>query len=155
MSAELSERVAELERRVAALEGHHTPAEEVPDDGGVITYAGQLTRPGELEWQVALPSSRVLALADQPRIEVLSALAHPARVAIVRRLAEHGSQPGAALQEAAELGSAGQFYHHLKALTGAGVVEQDKRGSYRLKPRAAIPALVLLAAAADIAGQLR
>ncbi|MBN6041812.1 helix-turn-helix transcriptional regulator [Amycolatopsis sp. 195334CR] len=155
MSAELSERVAELERRVAALEGRAEPEPPPEDDGGVITYAGELTRPGELRWQVALPSSRVLALADQPRIEVLSALAHPARAAIVRHLAEHGAQPGATLQEAAELGSAGQFYHHLKALTGAGIVEQDKRGSYRLRATAAIPALVLLAAAADIAGQLR
>jgi hypothetical protein len=34
-------------------------------------------------------------------------------------------------------------------------VEQDGRGSYRIAPPAVVPVLVLLAAAADVAGQLR
>ncbi|MBQ0923125.1 hypothetical protein [Saccharopolyspora endophytica] len=62
---------------------------------------------------------------------------------------------GGHLAEAAELGSTGRLYHHLKSLTATNLVEQDKRGSYRLRPKAAIPALVLLTAASDVADQLR
>jgi hypothetical protein len=51
--------------------------------------------------------------------------------------------------------STGQLYHHLRSLTHCGIVEQDGRGSYRVAPRAVVPALVLLTAAADVAGQLR
>lgn len=97
----------------------------------------------------------MLELPDGPRTDVLAALGHPARAAIVRHLASEGPRPAAALQEAADLGSTGRLYHHLKALTAANLVEQDKRGSYRLRPKATIPALVLLTAASDIADQLR
>ena len=69
-------------------------------------------------------------------------------------LLARGGQPATALQEAARLGSTGQLYHHLKALTASGVVEQDKRGSYRLRTAATVPVLVLLTAASDVAGQL-
>ena len=97
----------------------------------------------------------MLALPDGPRADVLAALGHPARAAIVRLLATQGPQPAAALQEAADLGSTGRLYHHLKSLTATHLVEQDKRGSYRLRPQATIPALLLLTAASDIADQLR
>ncbi|SEP54214.1 ArsR/SmtB family transcription factor [Amycolatopsis saalfeldensis] len=151
---DLAERLAALERRVAALEGR--PAESIPDTpGGVVGYQGELTEPGELRWAIRLAAPAVLALPDGPRVEVLAALANPVRIALVRALAQDGAQTGAALQEAAGLGSPGQLYHHLKALTSAGLVEQDRRGSYRLRPAATIPALVLLTAAADVAGQLR
>ncbi|WP_216208492.1 ArsR/SmtB family transcription factor [Amycolatopsis aidingensis] len=152
---EVLARLAELERRVDALEGRPAAAEPQGEGGGVLSYQGRTEEPRELQWQITVATEPVLELADEPRVEVLAALAHTARVAIVRQLARHGTQPGSALQEAAGLGSAGQFYHHLKALTGAGIVEADKRGSYRLKPAATIPVLVLLTASADIAGQLR
>ncbi|WIX78644.1 helix-turn-helix domain-containing protein [Amycolatopsis carbonis] len=157
MTEDLAERVAALERRVAALEGR--PAESTQDSqdgqdgpGGVVGYQGELTNLG---WQIRLPAPAVLALPDGPRAEVLAALSSPDRIALVRVLARDGAQTGAALQEAAQLGSPGRLYHHLKTLTAAGLVEQDGRGTYRLRPTAVIPALVLLTAAADIAGQLR
>ncbi|GAA3578576.1 hypothetical protein GCM10022222_74140 [Amycolatopsis ultiminotia] len=153
MTDDLTERVAELERRVAALE--ERSAESTPDSpNGIVGYQGELTDP-ELRWSIRLTAPAVLALPDGPRVEVLAALASADRIALVRLLARDGPQTGAALREAAELGSPGRLYHHLKALTGAGLVEQDRRGSYRLRPTAAIPALVLLTAAADVAGQLR
>ncbi|RZQ59431.1 ArsR/SmtB family transcription factor [Amycolatopsis suaedae] len=154
MPDDLRDRVADLERRVAALEAPATPA-AAPEGAGHITYSGRLERPAELAWDIALHPAAVLGLDDAPRVEVLAALAHPVRTAIVRELAENGSRPAADLQTAAGLGSTGQLYHHLKALTSAGIVEQDGRGSYRLRPVATVPTLVLLAAAADVAGQLR
>jgi len=177
-AVDLVQRLAELERRVAALEGDERASAALPtphdgtrdsatrdsattpdsttDDGGAFGYGGQVALgDGQVSWRIDVTPEHALSLADRPRVEVLSALAHPARVEIVRTLLGQGAQPAAALQEAARLGSTGQLYHHLKALTGSGVVEQDKRGSYRLRPSAAIPVLVLLTAAADVAGQLR
>jgi hypothetical protein len=48
----------------------------------------------------------------------------------------------------------GQLYHHPRSLTHCGLVEQDGRGSYRIAS-AVVRILVLLTAAADVAGQLR
>lgn len=156
---DLVQRLAELERRVAALEGDGGAPAEPPasrDGGGAFGYGGRVAfGDGEVSWRIDVTPEHVLSLADRPRVEVLSALAHPARVEIVRTLLGRGPQPAAALQEAAGLGSTGRLYHHLKALTGSGVVEQDRRGSYRLRPSAAVPVLVLLTAASDVAGQLR
>lgn len=158
-AVDLSRRLAELEQRVAALEGDDRETIALPeteDGGGAIAYHGRVTLGGgRVQWQIDATPENTLALGDRPRIEVLAALAHPVRVGIVRSLLAHGPQPGAALQEAAGLGSTGQLYHHLKTLTSAGVVEQDKRGSYRLRPAATVPVLVLLTAASDVAGQLR
>ncbi|WP_433269996.1 ArsR/SmtB family transcription factor [Actinosynnema sp. CS-041913] len=158
-TVDLVQRLAELEQRVAALEGDERETLALPeteDGGGAFGYGGRVALGGgRVTWQVDVTPERALALADRPRIEVLAALAHPVRVDIVRSLLAQGPQPAAALQEAARLGSTGQLYHHLKALTGSGVVEQDKRGSYRLRTAATIPVLVLLTAASDVAGQLR
>ncbi len=154
MDAELADRIAALEERVAALEGHG-PATTPAGPGGLVTYHGELTEPVELTWTIQVAPGPVLSLSDGPRVEVLAALSNSARVALVRTLAEQGARAAPALQEAAGLGSPGQLYHHLKALTSAGIVEQDKRGSYRLRPAATIPVLVLLTAASDVAGQLK
>ncbi|GAA4614021.1 helix-turn-helix domain-containing protein [Saccharopolyspora hordei] len=153
-SEDVQQRIEALERRVAALEGAQR-AEPVEPSGGVVQYQGKLVEPAELEWQIQVDPAGVLALPDGPRTDVLAALGHPARAAIVRLLAGSGPQHTAALQEAAGLSSTGQLYHHLKSLTGCGLVEQDGRGTYRLRAQATIPALVLLTAAADVAGQLR
>ena len=118
-------RLDDLERRVAALEGR--PAATREPSGDVIEYAGSLSEPFELAWQIRADPAQVLELPDAPRTEVLAALGHPLRAALVRRLAESGPATGAELQQAAGLGSPGQLYHHLKGLTGCGLVEQDKR----------------------------
>lgn len=151
---ELRQRLDALEQRVADLEGS-TGTPPVESSGGSVSYQGNLAEPLELQWQIHVDPARVLALDDGPRTDVLAALGHPARAAIVRLLAREGSCNATELQAAAGLGSTGQLYHHLKNLTGCGLVEQDKRGSYRLRPQATIPALVLLTAASDIANQLR
>ncbi|GAA3361601.1 ArsR/SmtB family transcription factor [Saccharopolyspora gregorii] len=153
-SDDVQGRLEDLERRVAALEGRPTAAPREPG-GDQIEYSGRLSEPFELEWHIRADPAQVLDLPDAPRTDVLAALGHPLRAALVRRLAESGPATGAELQQAAGLGSPGQLYHHLKGLTGCGLVEQDKRGSYRLRPQATVPALVLLTAASDIAGQLR
>jgi ArsR family transcriptional regulator, arsenate/arsenite/antimonite-responsive transcriptional repressor len=155
----IPERVAELEMRVAALEAQGgAPAGELPrtpSGTGVIRYAGEVHLHGDISWEIALDARAALDLPDEPRVAVLAALGHPARARIVRSLLTEGALGTVALQEAAGLASTGQLYHHLRSLTHCGLVEQDMRGSYRVAPRAVVPALVLLVAAADVAGQLR
>jgi ArsR family transcriptional regulator len=156
---DVTRRLADLEERVAALEGDDLATVESSrseDGGGTVGYRGLVTLGGsEVRRQVEVRAERVLGLPDRAPIDVLAALAHPVRVGIVRSLLVDGPKPGPALQEAAGLGSTGQLYHHLKTLTSSGVVEQDKRGSYQLRTAATVPVLVLLTAASDVAGQLR
>jgi ArsR family transcriptional regulator, arsenate/arsenite/antimonite-responsive transcriptional repressor len=155
---DLPERLADLERRVAALEAGAPEGRErpVPDGtAGSVRYAGEVHLHGDVTWEIALDAATALDLPDEPRVAVLAALGHPARARIVRSLLTDGPRGTTALQDAAGLASTGQLYHHLRSLTHSGLVEQDGRGSYRVNGRAVVPALVLLTAAADVAGQLR
>jgi ArsR family transcriptional regulator len=151
---DVPERLADLERRVAALEGAGTPSRTEPG-AGTVRYAGEVHLHGDVTWEIAVDAATALDLPDEPRVAVLAALGHPARARIVRSLLVDGPRGTAALQEAAGLASSGQLYHHLHSLTHSGLVEQVERGSYRVNGRAVVPALVLLTAAADVAGQLR
>lgn len=152
----VADRLVDLERRVAALEGGGpAPSDQGAPEAGAVRYSGEVHLHGDVAWSIALDVRATLDLADEPRVVVLAALGHPARARIVRHLLADGPRSTAALLEATGLASAGQLYHHLRSLTHSGLVEQDGRGSYRVGPRAAVPALVLLAAAADVAGQLR
>ena len=156
-----TQRLDDLERRVTALEGAAlegagaVPVDEPAGDAGAVRYSGEVRLHGEATWTVALDARAALGLDDAPRLAVLAALGHPARAGIVRALLAGGPSAAADLQDAAGLASTGQLYHHLRALTHCGLVEQDGRGSYRVAARAVVPALVLLTAAADVAGQLR
>lgn len=155
---DVADRLADLERRVAALEvgGPAHPAPPAPDGAaGAVRYAGEVHLHGDVTWEIALDAGTALGLDDEPRVAVLAALGHPARARIVRSLLSGGPCGTATLQEAAGLASTGQLYHHLRSLTHSGLVEQDGRGSYRVNARAVVPVLVLLTAAADVAGQLR
>ncbi|HLU59593.1 MAG TPA: helix-turn-helix domain-containing protein [Pseudonocardia sp.] len=148
------ERLADLERRVAALEGGKAPA-PAGRGAGTVRYAGDVHLHGDVTWEIAVDPAAALDLPDEPRVAVLAALGHPVRARLVRLLLARGPSGTSALQEAAGLASTGQLYHHLRALTHCGLVEQDGRGSYRVDARAVVPALVLLTAASDVAGQLR
>ncbi len=156
---DVEQRLTELERRVAALEAPPAAAPTAPPatvpGSGTVRYSGEVRLHGEVSWEITYDVGAALALEDAPRVAVLAALGHPARAALVRALLENGPTGTGALQEAAGLASTGQLYHHLRALTGSGLVEQDARGSYRVPARTVVPALVLLTAAADVAGQLR
>lgn len=158
--SELADRLAALEARVAALESagvSGAPASESdphPSTGGVVGYSGDVHLAGDISWSMTYSPDGVLDLPPDRSVEVLAALGHPVRFAIVRALLR-GPMSATALQESLDSTSAGRLYHHLKALTGARIVEQHARGDYRLAPRTVVPALVLMMASADIAGELR
>lgn len=151
---EVEARLAELEARVAALEKsegpEHSPAEST---GGVVTYRGESHLYGDVTWDIGYATDAILELSVARTSEVLAALGHPVRLQLVRRLLR-GPANAADLQEAVGLGSPGQVYHHLKALSAANIVEQHARGDYRIGAKKVVPLLVSMLAAADISGEL-
>ncbi|MBY6348891.1 ArsR/SmtB family transcription factor [Rhodococcoides corynebacterioides] len=158
--SELADRLAALEARVAALEASSSaaptpePSAAPPSTGGAVGYSGDVHLAGDVSWTISYSPDGVLDLPPERSVEVLAALGHPVRFAIVRALLR-GPLSATALQESLDSTSAGRLYHHLKALTGARIVDQQARGDYRLAPRTVVPALVLMLASADIAGELR
>ncbi|WP_433801225.1 ArsR/SmtB family transcription factor [Actinomycetospora sp. CA-084318] len=148
------DRLAALEARVAALESAApSPSPEAVDDSGLVSYEGAVRLHGEVSWRIGYSPAAVVDLPAAPTAEVLAALGHPVRLALVRRLLT-GPASAAELQDAAELSSTGQVYHHLRALTAARVVEQDGR-AFRVPATGVVPVLTMLLAAGDIAGLLR
>jgi DNA-binding transcriptional ArsR family regulator len=151
------ERLAALEARVAALEGGAAPAAAAAaaevDGSGAVGYEGDVRLHGRVAWTIRYSPASVLDLPAAPTAEVLAALGHPVRLALVRRLLM-GPASAADLQDAAELSSTGQVYHHLRALTAARVVEQDGR-SFRVPTTGVVPVLTMILAAGDVAGLVR
>lgn len=154
--SELADRLAALEARVAALEsaGATSESDPPPSTGGVVGYSGDVHLAGDVSWSISYSPDGVLGLPPERSVEVLAALGHPVRFAIVRALLR-GPMSATALQDTVDASSAGRLYHHLKALTGARIVDQHARGDYRLAPSTVVPALVLMLASADIAGEVR
>ncbi|MFD0868489.1 DNA gyrase subunit B [Chlamydia abortus] len=82
--------------------------------------------------------------------KVLSALGHKQRLEL---LLEVWNEPltGAELVERLNMGTTGQLYHHLKALTGADLLMQEERGGrYTIPVHRRFPVLFLLSAVADL-----
>jgi ArsR family transcriptional regulator len=80
-----------------------------------------------------------MARSDDPEISLLSALADPVRLAIVRQLARDNEVCACNLDA---IGTVSQptVSHHLRVLREAGIVTSDRRGTwvyYRLAPDAA------------------
>lgn len=148
------DRLAALEARVAALESADpAPAPEAVDESGLVSYEGAVRLHGEVSWRIGYSPAAVVDLPAGPTAEVLAALGHPVRLALVRRLLT-GPASAAELQDAADLSSTGQVYHHLRALSAARVVEQDGR-AFRVPATGVVPVLTMLLAAGDVAGLLR
>ncbi len=167
------DRLGALEARVAALEAALAGASgagiggdgagpgtdgAAPDDPGTGTgtvgYAGRVALHGEIGWRIDYSAGAVAELPAERLAAVLGALGHPARIEVVQELLR-GPRTAAELLERVNSGSKGQLYHHLTALTAAGVVDKGARGRFTVDPRRVVPALVAMLSAADIAGLLR
>ena len=171
----LAARMSDLERRVALLEGHRgeRPPPPIVDSetfwalarlaertgpefeqngvAGSLLYAGRATTPGggELIWQAEHPLPGVLAEGWEEAAAVLAALGSPVRLEIIRRLLL-GGETVQELQEIPGLGTSGQLYHHLRDLQAAGLVTQRRRGRYGVAADKVVPALIIIAAAANM-----
>jgi DNA-binding transcriptional ArsR family regulator len=163
---ELEQRVADLERRLAALEGAQRPGprlgggdfwalnglkEQLSElgaaDGGVL-YTGSVRLPtGEqYEWQTGALTQGLLEDDWAPVAESFAALGHPVRLRLLREILG-GRRTAAELAELEELGTTGQIYHHLRQLTGTGWLRTTGRGRYEVPPERVVPLLVAVATA--------
>ncbi len=171
---ELEERVAELERRLTALEQVAAPGTpslgegdfwaldglkdqlgrvgDAASDGGVLfTGAVRLPAGERYEWQYGALTEGLLGSGeDRPdwseAAEPLAALGHPVRLRLLREILG-GRRTAAELAELDETGTTGQIYHHLRLLTGAGWLRTTGRGRYEVPGARVVPLLVILTAA--------
>lgn len=159
----LTDRVARLEERVAALEGAAPPAagkpvtddtfwalnslkERVADPGAVL-FTGSVTLPGgeHYEWQQGHLADDLLQDDWSQGADTLSALAHPVRLLLLREIM-HGARTTAELAAHEGLGTTGQLYHHLRQLVAAGWLRTTGRGRYTVPAERVVPILTVLAA---------
>jgi DNA-binding transcriptional ArsR family regulator len=116
-------RLAELERRIAALESaalstaqQHAPLAGLGELGGWAEFAG-----------------------------VLGALGNPVRLTLLQEIVR-GRDTVAALSEVDGLGTSGQIYHHLRQLTAEGWLHSPSRGTFAVPPPRVVALLAILEA---------
>jgi len=173
----MSDRVDELERRIARLENRidggappgnparganplmavlHAWRREAEERSlpGTVGYAGYVAG-RELLGARQMPLAELLPADWSPAAALLESLGSLPRLALLGALLREGRRTNVELQEAlgANQGdtTSGQLYHHLRALQGAGLIMQRRRGEYDLAPQAVIPILTILAAAMNVA----
>lgn len=161
---QLEARLAALEARVEALEGQHSvtppPAptsdsrywlvealEEGPDipDGSVI-FGGDVTignRDYKYQWQ--RPTRFITDESWEENIKRLSAIAHPTRAEILRRLLSAPASANDLVQEEL-VSSTGTAYHHLNELNSAGWIAKSKSGTFEIRPTRVIPLMTIITA---------
>jgi hypothetical protein len=162
----LSDRVAALEERLAALEGPPTPGSTGPTgptgptgevfwvlEGlrerhpgpGAVVLAGTVRLPDDrtLEWQEGLDTDALLGQDWREAAELLAALGHPVRLALVQRFlggAATVAEATAPVGEADDgFGTSGQVYHHLRQLVAAGWLRSTGGGRYEVPPQRVVP----------------
>lgn len=163
---ELEQRVAELERRLNALEQERRAAprasdgdlwalegfkerlaEAGADDGGVL-FTGSVRLPTQerYAWQYGALTEDLLGADWSEAAESFAALGSPVRLRLLREILD-GRRTAAALAELDGLGTTGQIYHHLRQLTATGWLHSLDRGSYGVPASRVVPLLVVLTAA--------
>ncbi|MEU0163310.1 helix-turn-helix domain-containing protein [Streptomyces sp. NPDC006261] len=165
---ELEQWVAELERRLTALERQDRESPRLGDggfwaldglkqqladagedavDGGVL-YTGSVRLPtGEqYEWQYGAFTEALLDGDWADAADSFAALGHPVRLRLLREILG-GRRTAAELAALDVVGTTGQIYHHLRQLTGAGWLHTTGRGRYEVPAARVVPLLVVLTAA--------
>jgi DNA-binding transcriptional ArsR family regulator len=123
--------------------------EESRERKGEVVYAGVATLPtGERYLWQRHGSVAALFKSEWSGFDaVLAALGHPVRLRLLK-LILGGKSSKAELEAAAEVGTSGQLYHHLKILQDAGWVRCLERGHYGVPGERVVPLLAMLLAAA-------
>ncbi|WP_219834487.1 helix-turn-helix domain-containing protein [Paenibacillus sp. R14(2021)] len=119
---------------------------------GTIHFAGSFRQgDGLLKWEAQERAAEELLQFDsESTAKILAALGHKQRLDILRALLGK-PQTGAALVEQLQMGTTGQLYHHIKALAGADLLQQEERGgAYTVQPSRLLPILLLLSASHDL-----
>lgn len=133
------------------LQGRTGAPYEEGDERGAILYAGSARFDDRsYVWQIERPVPGLLGVEEEVLTPVISALASPSRLQLLKAMLR-GASTNQQLQQALGEVSVGQLYHHLKELQSAGLIAQKRRGSYEIKTQAVVPLLAILAAAYDLA----
>lgn len=143
------------ENTVVSHGGEDAPHDGGDDRWGELHYFGRYSGGAngtQVRWE---PQTRfvgqLLGDAGERPAKVLAALGHRQRLDILRSVLRE-PLTGPQLVDKLNMGSTGQLYHHLKALIGADLLQQEERGgAYAVPPKRALPLLLLLAAAGDLA----
>ncbi|WP_052868694.1 ArsR/SmtB family transcription factor [Streptomyces niger] len=166
---DLEERVAELERRMAELEGA-SPAAPAVGEGdfwaldalkarhpvtqeadGAVLFTGAVRVPTghRYEWQYGLLTETLFEDDWLDSAESFAALGNPVRLRLLREILG-GLRTAAELAALEGVGTTGQIYHHLRQLTGAGWLHTTERGRYEVPAGRVVPLLVVLTAARPV-----
>lgn len=161
---DLAERVAELEQRVAALEGGAEPpgepapsqlwalhrlqeefaAADMPDGGVLFTGSVRLPTREEYAWQVQYSTEEMLSEDWTVSAECLSALGSPIRLRLLQEIL-NGRRTAAELSGLDGVGTSGQIYHHLRQLAAVGWLQTAGRGRFEVPAQRVVPLLIALA----------
>jgi hypothetical protein len=132
-------RLAELERRIAALESTAAPSQG--------SRRGRPAQDGQAEAARALTALR--ARRDWSTIApALAALGSPIRLTLLREIVR-GHATVNALSQVEGLGTSGQIYHHLRHLTAEGWLHTPTRGTFAIPPARASALNTILTALED------
>jgi len=116
-------RLAELERRIAALESAAVPQRETGRRRSDSRQAGAAQALRELrarrDWSEVAPA--------------LAALGSPIRLTLLREIVS-GHATVNSLSQVEGLGTSGQIYHHLRHLTAEGWLHTPTRGTFAIPP---------------------
>ncbi len=158
---ELSQRLAHVEERLAALESTDRPPSAVEqgdvfwalgglkqrtsDSPGAVLMTGAVTVPKghQAHWQMQGSVEELFESDFGSRAESLSALAHPVRLRLLQRLLTDASTVEEIL-ETGDFGTSGQVYHHLRQLVAAGWATALGSGRYEIPPARIVPLLIML-----------
>ena len=161
----LADRLAAIEERLAALETSPSPASTGPagdtfwvleglrerhPDPGAVVLAGSVRLPDDrtLEWQEGRGTSDVLGQDWREAADLLAALGHPVRLALVQRFLAGATTVTEATAPADDaddgFGTTGQVYHHLRQLVAAGWLRSTGSGRYEVPPHRVVPLMSIV-----------
>ncbi len=132
-ASELGSALAQLQERMARLEGQVFGERAVGTDGAA-----------------GAEGNAIFAVPLDGNVRVLAALASMPRLALYRAVLDHPATSGE-LMKAASLNTTGQLYHHLRELMSAGLIAQEGRDRYALVPERLPAARTILGAALGVA----
>lgn len=109
---------------------------------GAVMIVGSVTLPtgGTAAWQMGAPTEELLADDWEQAAARLDALAHPVRLRILKEVLG-GRSTAKELSESESVGSQGQVYHHLRALTSTGWLRSLAGGRHEVPAERIVPML--------------